>query len=407
MKKTHLSLSRRHFLGGIITAASAPIIIPGSALGLDDRPAPSNRIVIGTLGSGIRGTSDTKAMLQFKEAQIIAVCDVRKDHRSKLKSIVDQTYGTRSCVAVNDFRELTHRPDLDAVMICTPDHWHVPMAMDALRHGKDVFSEKPESLTVREGRLLIEAVRRSGRVYSGGSQRVWNDYNWCHRMVRGGAIGEVKEVWVNVGNPSHPVNLPEEPLMDGLDWDLWLGPAPWRPFNKQLLTFRRWRDYSGGGMTDWGAHVFGAALFACNLHLTGPVEIHPPDGKDHPLLTYTFANGIRMYHGGKSSKLTLRGTKMEISSEDASRILPPRIAIPNYKGNGGLLGDFLHCVKTREEPFRQVEVAHRAASHCHLGNICYWLNRPLSWDPVKEMFIGDDEANRWLERPSRSPWQSI
>ncbi|MEI6646037.1 MAG: Gfo/Idh/MocA family oxidoreductase [bacterium] len=407
MMKTQMYVSRRHFMGGVITAASAPMIIPASALGLDGKTAPSNRIALGSIGVGSRGSSNTKSMLNLSDVQVVSICDVRKDYRARMKSLVDKAYGNTSCVAVNDFRDITRRPDIDAIIIGTPDHWHVPIAIDALRHGKDVFSEKPETLTVREGRLLADVVKRTGRVYSGGSQRIWNDYNWCHRMVRGGAIGDVKEIWVNVGNPSHPSLLPEEPVMEGLDWNMWLGPAPWVPFNKLLLNFRRWRDYSGGGMTDWGAHTFGGALFACNLHLTGPVEIHPPDGKDYPLLTYIYANGMRIYHGGKSPKLTFRGTKMEISSDDASRIPAPRIVIPNYSGSGGILGDFINCVKTRQQPFRHIETAHRVASHCHLGNICYWLNRPLKWDPVKEEFINDDEANRWLARPNRSSWQIV
>ncbi|MEI7946325.1 MAG: Gfo/Idh/MocA family oxidoreductase [bacterium] len=407
MNTNMLQVSRRHFLDGIIAAASAPMIIPSSALGLDGRSAPSNRIVIGSIGVGGRGSGNTKSMLNFNEVQVVSVCDVRKDNRDRMKFNVDKAYGNTSCTAVNDFREITRRTDIDAIIIGTPDHWHVPIAIDALRHGKDVFSEKPETLTVREGRLLADVIKRTGRVYSGGSQRVWGDYNWCHRMVRGGAIGDVKEVWVNVGGTSLPINLPEEPVMEGLDWNMWLGPAPWVPFNKQLLNFRRWRDYSGGGMTDWGAHTFGGALFACNLHMTGPVEIHPPDGKDYPLLTYIFSNGIRMYHGGKSGKITFRGTKMEINTEDARRIPAPQIVIPNYSGTGGILGDFLNCVKTRQQPFRHIETAHRAVSHCHLGNICYWLNRPLKWDPVQEVFINDEEANRWLERPSRSPWQIV
>jgi len=401
------NLSRRNFLRVALASAAAPLVIPANVLGLGDRPAPSNRLVFGSIGVGGRGSGNTRTLVGFSEVQVVAVCDVREDRRAAMKAYVDKHYGNSSCAAVNDFRQITRRDDIDAVIIGTPDHWHVPIAVDAMRHGKDVFCEKPETLTIREGQQLIEVVRRTGRVYSGGSQRVWGDYNWFHRMVRGGAIGEVKEVWVNVGGPSRPSNLPEEPVMPGLDWEMWLGPAPWVPFNEKLLYFRTWRDYSGGGMTDWGAHTFGGALFACNLHMTGPVEIHPPDGKDYPYLTYIFANGIRIYHGGATGRLRFRGTKAEISDADAKRIVAPKIFIPNYKGGGTLLGDFLHCVRTRQRPFRHVETVHRTASFCHLGNIAYWLNRPLKWDPLKEQFIGDDEANRWLSRPARAPWQFV
>jgi len=227
-------------------------------------------------------------------------------------------------------------------------------------------------------------------------------------MVRGGAIGDVREVWVNVGRPSTECNLPQEPIPEGLDWDLWLGPAPSVPFNRGRLKFRAWRDYSGGGMTDWGAHGFGGALFACNLHTTGPVEVVPPDGKEFPHLTYRFANGVRIYHGGGwGGILSFRGTKGEIPPREkgAPKQTPPNIFIPNYKGRGGLAGDFLHCVRTRERPFRHIEVAHRTVTVCHLGNIAYWLNRPLKWDPEKEEILGDPEAARWLDRPKREPWR--
>jgi len=217
--------------------------------------------------------------------------------------------------------------------------------------------------------------------------------------------GELQEIWVNVGSPSQHCTLPAEPIPDGLDWDLWLGPAPWAPYNRARLNFRAWRDYSGGGMTDWGAHGFGGALFCANLHETGPVEIIPPDGKDHPQLTYVFANGVRFYHGGGDGGiLTCKGTKGKIAGKD-SKQPAPGIIIPNYKGSGGLIGDFLHCVRTRQRPFRDIAIAHRTVTVCHLGNLAYWLNRPLKWDPVKQEIIGDEEASRWLSRPMRAPWQ--
>jgi hypothetical protein len=223
-------------------------------------------------------------------------------------------------------------------------------------------------------------------------------------MVRGGAIGDVQDVWVNVGGPSEPCTAPAEPVPEGLDWDTWLGPAPWVPFNRTRLNFRAWRDYSGGGMTDWGAHGFGGALFCCALHETGPVEIIPPDGKENKHLTYVFANGIRIHHGGgESGLLTFKGTQRKISEKD-SKQTPPGIVIPNYKGSGGIFGDFLYCVKTRQRPFRDIERAHRTVTVCHLGNIAYWLNRPIKWDPVKEEIIGDYEASQWLSRPKRAPW---
>ena len=188
---------------------------------------------------------------------------------------------------------------------------------------------------------------------------------------------------------------------------MWLGPAPGAPFHRGRLNFRPWRDYSGGQMTDWGAHNFGGALFCMGLHETGPVEVIPPDGKENKLLTYVFANGIRMHHhGGWGGAMCYRGTEGELPARGGrgARTQPPNIEIPNYKGRGGILGDFLHCVKTRQRPFRDIETAHRTVTVCHLGNIAYWLKRRLKWDPVKEESVGDPEASRGLDRPKRAPW---
>jgi predicted dehydrogenase len=404
-------LTRRRVLQGV-AAGAAPMIVPASAFGASDK------LTLGCIGLGGRGSEDLGAFLGFRDLRVVAVCDVVEAHRQRAKDRVDKRYGDTGCASVVDFREIVTRPDIDLVMIGTPDHWHAAIAVEAMKRGKDVYCEKPETLTVREGRILVETARRYGRVFSGGSQRVWQDYQWFHRMVRGGAIGEVREAWVDCGGPSRPCYLPGQPVPPGMNWDLWLGPAPWAPYHPFRCSaaydlggkgFRSWREYSGGLMTDWGAHYFGAALFAMNLHAAGPVEVVPPDGKEHQRLTYTFANGVRMYHqGGWGGALCFKGTKGEIPSRDAPRKREgaPDVKIPNYKGSG-IYGDFINCVRTRERPFRDVEIAHRTCTVCHLGNIAYWLNRPLKWDPVKEEVAGDAEANRWLDRPRREPWTLI
>ncbi len=396
--------TRRGFLRQAAAAAfAAPVVVHSRAFGANDR------ITMGCIGMGGQGRGDMGGFLEFPQVRVVAVCDIVARHGQMAKSTVDGRYDNADCAIYTDFREILSRDDIDAVLIATPDHWHAIIAIEAMKHGKDVYCEKPETLTVREGRSMVETARRYARVFSGGSQRVWGDYNWFHRMVRGGAIGEVKEAWVNVGGPSGPCGLAPVPTPDGVDWDRWLGPAPVRPFHPTLITggFRAYRDYSGGGMTDWGCHTFGGALFCLDLHRTGPVEIFPPDGKDHPRLTYVFANGARIYHGGGwGGLLSFRGTAGEIPRRDdpKKRGAAPSIHIPNYKGRGGIFGDFLQCVRTRERPFRDIEIAHRTATHCHLGNIAYWLKRPLKWDPVKEEILGDPEASRWLDRPKREPW---
>ena len=400
-------LTRRTFMRkGLAVGALAPMVVSSRAFGANDR------IAFAGIGMGGQGRGDLRGFLGFRELQVVAVCDVVGNHAQQAKRHVDDRYKNSDCKVYTDYREIISRPDIDAVLIGTPDHWHATISIDAMSNGKDVFCEKPETLTVREGRAMVEAERRYGAVFSGGSQRVWDDYNWYHRMVQGGAIGEVKEAWVDVGGPSGPCYLPPMPKPHDVNWDLWLGPAPWRPFHGSLIRggFRPYRDYSGGGMTDWGCHAFGGALFSLGLHETGPVAIIPPNGKDIKRLTYVFANGVRIYHGGGWSwgpggQLSFKGSKGEIPSRDKrTRRKPPNIHIPNYKGRRGIFGDFVHCVKTRERPFRSMERAHRTATVAHLGNIAYWLNRPLRWDPVKEEIIGDAEASRWLDRTKREPW---
>jgi len=396
-------VSRRSFIAHAAAAGfAAPLVVNRSAFGANDR------IALAVIGTGSQGRGDMGAALGHPEVQVVAVCDVVGGHRDMAKQQVDRHYGNNRCESYADFRKIIDRTDIDAVLIGTPDHWHAIISVMAMKSGKDVYCEKPETLTVRQGRIMTQVARRYGRVFSGGSQRVWEDYNWFHRMIKGGAIGDVKEVWVNVGGPSSPCDLPAEPTPPDVDWDMWLGPAPWRPFHSSLIRggFRPHREYSGGGMTDWGCHGFGGALFACGLHETGPVEIIPP-GQGVPQLTYVFANGIRIYHGGGwGGILSFRGTNGELpkKGQKEGSEPAPNVHIQNYRGRGGIFGDFVYCVKTRERPFRDVEIAHRTASLCHLGNIAYWLKRPLKWDPVKEDFVGDPGASRWLDRPMRAPW---
>jgi len=397
-------ITRRRFVGATaVTTVSAPWLVPGSALGADDGTSANDRINMGAIGVGGRGTGDMRGLMGQKGVQMLAVCDPVPDHRNRAKSMVDQHNGNTDCMACSDFRDIVGRDDIDAVMIGTPDHWHALITIAACKNGKDVFCEKPETLTVAQGRAMTTAVRRYGRVFSGGSQRVLGDYGDWPQRIRGGALGEIREAFVSCGGPSGDCYLPEEPLPEGLDWEMWLGPAPWRPFHSNLIRggFRPYRDYSGGGMTDWGAHRFGAATFAIGVHKTGPVEIIPPDGKDVKLLTFRYANGLKIYHGG-TNNITYKGTQGELPGSD--RTVTGQVDMERYKGHGGLIGDFVYSVRTRQKAFRDIEIAHRACTVCHLGNLAYWLERPLKWDPDKEEIIGDPEAARWLDRPMRGPW---
>lgn len=406
-----LKTSRREFIkaaGLASTVLALPTFIPASALGRDGAVAPSERIRVGGIGLGNQGGSDFGGFLGRADVQYLAVCDVRKNVRDGKKARVDERYKSKDCAAYNDFRELLARDDIDAVHVATPDHWHALIVTAACRHGKDVFCQKPETLTLREGPLMVEHARRYGRVVSGGSQRVLEDYRGTVDMCWGGKLGQVLAINVQTNNLSHACNLPPEPVPEGFDWEMWLGPAPWAPFNAKRCdgnfstvenSWRSYWDYSGGEITDWGAHHFGGATFAVDVRELQPQEViyHAPEGNQRAYLEFVYPNGIRITHckPGKAN--------MEVdSNENATRAPKP---VPGYKGKGGIIGDFLHCVRTREKPFRDIELAVNTISLCHLGTIAYRLQRSLKWDAAKQTFPGDTEANRFTDRARRQPWQ--
>ena len=402
--------SRRRFLKTAAATVAAPYVITGSALGDENRPAASQRITMGCIGVGGRGSGNMNNFMRHGEVQVVAVCDVKHGNRDKAKATVDKFYGDQACDAYTDFRELLARGDVDTVSIGAPDHWHALIGIAACKRGIDVFCEKPLSLTIQEGRAMVNAARRYGRVFSSGSQRVLGDYGKLARQVQSGELGQIHKCFVDPGGPPRHCNLPGEPEPDDIDWDLWLGPAPWAPYHPYRCGrafglggkgFRTWYDYSGGMMTDWGGHKFGGAMFALGLDHTGPTEILPPDGKDVEHLTYRFACGVEIVRtGNKPSYEPAQGDVPGLTWEPPKHLLER-----DYRGNGGLTGDFLHCVKTREKPFRDVEYGHRVATVCHLGNIAFELNRPLRWNPDSEQFVDDEQANRMTWRPMREPWR--
>ena len=396
--------TRRDFLKTASAAVAAPYVITSSALGDDNRPPASDRIVMGGIGIGNMGRGDLGAFLGRGDVQYVAVSDVRTGARDGAKGRVDGHYKNNDCKAYNDFRELLARTDIDAVHVATPDHWHAIMVIEACRNGKDVYCQKPETRTLREGPLMVEAARRYARVVSGGSQRVLQDYRGIVNQCWGGELGPIKSINVNVGPLSQACNLPAQDVPGDIDWDLWLGPAPWAPYNKARCdgnfgtsggSWRSYIDYSGGGMTDWGAHHFGGATFAVDVRELQPEEIVYEDGGKY--LTFKYPNGITLTHNkpGKGN-LAVEGTPGE------KREAKP---VPTYKGSGGIYGDFIECVKTREKPFRDIEFAVNSVAVSHLGIAAYTLQRSLKWDAAKQEFPGDEEANRLLDRARREPWQ--
>jgi len=419
------ALSRRGFLRSAAALAAAPLVVHGSALGAE-APPPSDRITMGFIGIGKQARGHLNAMLGRREVKVLAVCDCDRFRREEAAKKVDARYqakGAARCGCYNDFRELTDRRDIDAVLMATPDHWHAIMAIRAAESGKDIYCEKPLSLTVRQARAMVNAVRRYGRVFQTGSQqRSSREFRFACEMVRSGRIGKVQKVIVNVGGPSSDCYLPGQPVPEGLDWNLWLGPAPWRPYHPTICPgnpyniFPRWRsfrDYSGGGMTDWGAHHFDIAQWGLGMDQSGPVEVHPPDGKEYKHLTYKYANGVVMTHGGGGRMgVNFYGTdgavfvnrgKLETEPPDL-KDTPTAPGEVHLYASPGHHQDWLNCIRTRQKPICDVEIGARSVTVCHLGNIAYWLNRPLKWDPEKEEIIGDPDAARWLDRPKREPW---
>jgi len=423
--------SRRQVLRASLAAGAAvaaPRVVPGSALGVEGRPVPSERIVLAHIGMGWFGTVDLKTFLGSQQVQNVAVCDVDAAKAAAAKELVDAHYGHHDCRIYRDFREMLDRDDIDAVSIATPDHWHAIPTIEACRRGKDVHVEKPLSLTIREGRAMVEAARRYGRVVQTGSEaRSSPSCRLACELVRNGRIGEVREVYVSsVGGPSSMEVLPAEPVPPGLDWEMWLGPAPWRPYNKGYhpVNWRGFYDFSGGGLTDWGAHHFDLTQWALGTDDTGPVEIIPPDGREHKFLTLVYASGVRVYHvlGAQPEvemlgHITAIGTRGRIGfwygglektdppSLAREMIGPNELRLHQCPPGGHEVGDFLTAVRTRQRPGADVEIGHRTVSVCHLAHIAYRLRRPLHWDPLREEFPGDEEASRMCSRAMREPWR--
>jgi len=399
--------SRRAFLKktsiGAGAALAIPYVITSTALGAGDVPAASERIVVGGIGIGNMGRGDQNAFLGRGDVQYVAVCDVRTNARNAAKSKVDEKYSNADCNAYNDFRELMARTDIDAVHVATPDHWHALMVIEACRNGKDVYCQKPETRTLAEGPAMIAAARRYSRVVSGGSQRVLQDYRGAVDQCWSGELGTIRSINVNVGPLSQDCNLPAEDKPDSIDWNLWLGPAPWAPYNKARCdgnfgtgggSWRSYIDYSGGGMTDWGAHHFGGATFAIDVRELQPEEVvyHA----DENYVTFRYPGGKELTHNKPNT-----GNLAVVGTPDEKIAAKP---IPAYQGNGGIYGDFIECVKTREKPFRDIEFAVNSVALSHLGTLAYTLKRSLKWDAAAQQFPDDAEANRFLDRARREPW---
>jgi predicted dehydrogenase len=420
--------SRRQFLKTSSAAAlSAPILLSTVPIAFGQK-GPNDRITLGFIGTGTQGRGLLGNFLNQPDTQVVAVCDVDTTRREHNVKTVDEFYSIKGnkdfkgCTGYKHFQELIDRKDIDAVVVATPDHWHAYIAIAACNAGKDIYCEKPLSLTIHEARAMVIAARKNQRVFQTGSmQRSSSEFRKACELVRNGRIGTVKQVIVDVGPPSRPCDLPEEPMEPGLNWDMWLGPAPLRPYNsilsprgvhKHFPDWRNYREYSGGMMTDWGAHHFDIAQWGLGMDESGPVEIIPPeDPKATRGVRYLYANGVEMIHGdsggvlfiGTEGKILVNRGKFEATPSSIDQPLDDK-AIRLYKSNNHCK-DFLDCMRTRKKPICDVEIGCRSVTVCHLGNLAYWNHRHLKWDPVTERFIGDDEANKWLDRDKRGNWK--
>jgi len=440
-----MTLSRRGFTAAAGAVAVAPLILPRSVFG---KHAPGNRINVAIIGCGNQSRADVPAMLRMADVQVVAVCDVnrgshgyaRPEHflgREPVREQVDEHYAAdrksgayRGCDAVADFRDVLERDDVDAVVVTLPDHWHALVTVMACAAGKDVYCQKPLSLTVDEGRRMVAAVRTHGRILQTGSQyRSHPAVRTMCELVRNGRLGEVrKAIAIIDGSGSGPgPGWGEMPIPDGFDYDLWLGPAPVAPYHvdRCLYRFRFHLDYSGGQVTNTGAHAIDIVQWGLGTDSTGPVEfrdlgsVWPDAGHLYTTAVRThfgarYANGVELEcvtqspgfgarFEGTEGWIQFTGGTLQASADAIleTPLGPDALRLPVSPGH---YRDFIDSVKSRQDPIEPVEVGHRTASVCHLGNIAMRLGRPLAWDPAAERFRDDDEADAMLRRPYRGDW---
>jgi|YNPNPStandDraft_1061719.scaffolds.fasta_scaffold05558_3 predicted dehydrogenase len=416
-------INRRRFIGatvGALSAVAVPSLIPGKALGLNGTVAASERIVMGGLGIGPRGRTDLNAFLKNPEVQFVAVADAQAARRQAVKEMVDKHHQNNDCQTYRNMFDVLLRDDIDAVLIATGDRWHTMASICAAKAGKDIYCEKPCSMTIAESRALAETIRRYGRVYQAGTQRRnIGNFIFAINLVYSGKLGKLHTVHANTLDPRTTHDwLPAEPEppKEECDWDLWLGPCPWRPFNQRYVN-GGWRghfDFHGGGILEWGSHTVDLCQWANKADNTVPIEFEPQGNQVHAV----YANGVKLimrdtgWLGLGTCSVRFEGDEGWIETGDSGQVAvypeSLRAEMPVFTMAGTdpstHIRDFLNCVKSRALPAANADVAAQSHIACHAAYIAWQLGRKLRFDPVKEEFIGDEEANRMRSRALREPW---
>jgi predicted dehydrogenase len=419
-------LNRRNFLGKAALGAAAVTIIPRHVMGGKGFVAANDRINLGYIGTGKQG----RILLNYftencNDVVPVAACEVYKAKLDLFMQQAKKAHPNASMQTYEFYRELLANPEVDAVVIATPDHWHAQIAVDAAKAGKDIYCEKPMALTVVEGRAMVDATRKYDRIFqTGNMQRSWRDFRHAVELVRNGYIGEIKEIKLHVGDPVVQCNLPSEKAPDGLNWDLWVGPSLYRDFHSELAppierdiypNWRNYRNFGGGMITDWGAHMFDIVQWGLDMDESGPVEFTPPDEPAKRGLKMTYANGVVVNHvnWGENNAVQFIGSegKIEISRGFLRTFPNEKLAKAELKETDKRVyysdnhyQDWVKAMRTRQRPISDVETGHRTASMCNLANIAYELQRPLKWDPKNEKITDDKAADLMLTRPFRGKW---
>jgi predicted dehydrogenase len=430
-------MNRRKFLkrgAAAVGAVSLPWIVPSTVFGKGGGVVPSERIVMGCIGLGGQGLYDMRAFMGKDASQVVAVCDVDKSHLAKASKLVSDKYGNKDCAEYGDFREVLSRKDIDAVLIATPDHWHGLITVAAAKAGKDIYCEKPLTNTIKQGRAVVDAVKRYGRVLQTGTQRRSNSAcRFACELARNGRLGKMERVrsvvpegyWVSGGFSGEQ---PEQPVPEGFDYKMWLGPAPYAPYTKARCHFNfRWiRDYSAGYITDWGAHFVDIAQWGIGADGTGPVKAEgwgefPEKGLYNAAtkhrVEFTYSDGVKVISESSSNKddygIHFEGSEGRVSVMNQIFAADPGGLVKEKFGPGDVHlynsndhhGNFLECVKSRQATTATAEIGHRTATICNLASIVVLTGKKIEWDPVNERITNDAALDRLTGGAVRKEWQ--